>query len=1084
MPEPALDLPQRLEHTLQEIRDESSFVERLLIDTLGWDLPPEARRVEDLGYDWTADELRAAALDAKVVDAAARQIMVGDTAWGVFLLEFEHPEAFTTGRGLTGPLRQVLRGLVRKLGRDPNLPAFRREHLLFIATYRFQHYRFAYFKNPPEAERPATPLPTPLSSTPPLAMFGWNRGERDLRTLCEMNLPRLAQGQDWAEAFDVERVTARFFADYRQVFGQTERLIGESNPSLDADDLRMFTQTLMNRLLFVRFLERKGWLTFNDRHDYLQALHAAGDVDGKSLYRSRLRPLFFDALAKLEADRPPGTADRIGDVPFLNGGLFEPTALDEEVVDVPDVAFDRILAPADRDGLFYKYHFTVAESTPLDIEVAVDPEMLGKVFEELVTGRHESGSYYTPRPIVAFMCREAIKGYLTGLPTFAHMPHVIQRLVDDHEVTPDLTLDHADTLRDALDRLRGVDPACGSGAYLLGLLQEMIALYSLLYNQRLTRDPRSLFDLKLHIISRSLYGTDIDPFATSIAMLRLWLSLSIEADAPTPLPNLDFKIETGDALLGPDPQAVPDLFRAQLRTRADVLVHLKDKYLRAHGREKAKARAAIEKEEADIRGRLEEQVGPGIIDWRVQFAEAFRPPTAETYTYDGRFGFAATQGPQSSFTADEAFTPGGFDIVLANPPYVRQEGVKRLGIKPRLKATYPHVYTGVADLYVYFYARAVQLLAPGGMLVFISSNKWFRAGYGSKLRDYLATNTRTRSITDFGSLPVFNAVAYPMIYITRKGDPTADATGPWHTRVDSLDPPYPDIKALIAERGERLAPSAVAGATWTLLRRDAAAVLDRMRAVGTPLGEYVDGQIYRGVLTGFNKAFIIDGRKRAELIEEDPRSGEVIKPLIIGDDIERWRIARQDRWLIVTPIGIEITNYPAIFDHLSQWQEKLEKRYDKGNHWWELRACTYYDAFDHPKILYQEIATYQRFALDRSGGITNNKVFMIPSDSEYLLAVMNSRPVWLYLKNTCQLMLHGALAMQSPYVLGAPIPPASESDRGPLRDLARRCLDAKAADPSGGGGGAGVSGWEREIDERVAALYGLDVRDVASVEES
>ena len=226
-------------------------------------------------------------------------------------------------------------------------------------------------------------------------------------------------------------------------------------------------------------------------------------------------------------------------------------------------------------GLFYRYNFTVEESTPLDIEVAVDPEMLGKVFEELVTGRHESGSYYTPRPIVSFMCREALKGYLTSKTKAS--AEAIAALVDQATVGG-LTEAHGRQILEALDSLKAVDPACGSGAYLLGLLHEMIRIYRLLYSEKLVKDRRSLYELKLRIISHNLYGVDIDPFATNIAMLRLWLSLEVEADEPLPLPNLDFKIETGDSLLGPDPQKFPvDLYTPQTRTHTGLLVALKEK---------------------------------------------------------------------------------------------------------------------------------------------------------------------------------------------------------------------------------------------------------------------------------------------------------------------------------------------------------------------------------------------------------------------------------------------------------------------------------------------------------------------------
>ena len=225
------------------------------------------------------------------------------------------------------------------------------------------------------------------------------------------------------------------------------------------------------------------------------------------------------------------------------------------------------------DKLFNKFNFTVMESTPFDIEVAVDPEMLGKVFEELVTGRHDSGSYYTPRLVVSFMCREALKGFLQGrVPDLS--PEAIAKFVDEHDASA-ISIAAARGVGEALDEITVVDPACGSGAYLLGMMQELVELQAALYKVRI--DNRSLYDLKLHIIQRNLHGVDIDEFAVNIAMLRMWLSLSIEYDGPTPepLPNLDFKVVLGDSLLGPDPspENYGDLFRHQAHSVAEPPRH-------------------------------------------------------------------------------------------------------------------------------------------------------------------------------------------------------------------------------------------------------------------------------------------------------------------------------------------------------------------------------------------------------------------------------------------------------------------------------------------------------------------------------
>jgi hypothetical protein len=398
-------------------------------------------------------------------------------------------------------------------------------------------------------------------------------------------------------------------------------------------------------------------------------------------------------------------------------------------------------------------------------------------------------------------------------------------------------------------------------------------------------------------------------------------------------------------------------------------------------------------------------------------------------------------------------------------------------LKPTLKKIYPSVYTGTADLYCFFYARALQLLKTGGMLAFISSNKWFRAKYGEKLKKYIADTSYVQSITDFGDLPVFkSATAYPMIFVAKNGSIADDSTK--FTQVKSLKSPYPDIKAVIEEKGEKLPSTAIKGSSWILTDATSANRLKKMEAAGIPLGEYVKGNIYRGVLTGFNEAFVIDSATRAELITKDSKSAEIIKPLVVGKDIRKWCIKNKDRWLIFTKRGININAYPAIKEYLSQWRNQLEP---KPQNWSKLEKCigrksgsykwyeiqdnvAYYLEFGKPKIIYQEIATYQSFAFDYTGTYVNNKVFIIPTNDLYLFGVFNSSFAWEFLQNTCSKLSGGALAMQTPYVNKIPIPNASSTEREAISKLVQKCLDAK---------GVNCEAWEKEIDNRVAALYRL-----------
>jgi len=885
----------------------------------------------------------------------------------------------------------------------------------------------------------------------------------DLATISPdlFGLPPLAIQSRHDEAFDVGPVTDEFFRTYREVFEKVEK---EIQGIADAGRKRLFTQRMFNRLLFLAFIEKKSWLRFRDRTDYLDALwedylahlSAPDRMTAPNFYRDRLELLFFvglntrDDVNVIGINRGGVLKELIGDIPYLNGGLFEKEDEDDDPhVVVPDDAIRRILTE-----LFSPFNFTVDESTPLDIEVAVDPEMLGRVFEELVTGRRESGSYYTPKPVVAFMGREALKGYLeTALP--GEQAEAITRFVDDRDPAG---LRNAERSLEALRAVRICDPACGSGAYLLGMLHELMDLRLCLFRAR-NIDSRTEYDRKLEIIQRTIYGVDNDPFAANIARLRLWLSLAVDFDGPTPepLPNLDFKIEVGDSVAGPTPLNIEtQLNEALIRD----LVELKSRYLRAHEGEKRALRSDIESRESSLETWAHPSGPVEGFDWAIRFAEVFLPRSQGRTTLSGAMADIINRAPGQMELTD-APQPAGFDIVLANPPYIRQERITDQ--KPRLKAVYGDLYGGTADLYVYFYYRAIELLRPGGMLVFISSNKWLRAGYGAKLRAHLAKATAVRGIIDFRDLPVFAATAYPLIIVAEKGGAPRPTR---FTDVKSLDEPYPDVAALVGEQGFDLPDDAIEGDRWTLTDRATALRLRKMRGAGVPLGEYVGGRIYRGIVTGFNEAFVIDGAKRAELIAAEPKSEEIIKPLVIGRDIRKWHVEHEDRWIILTKIGVPIKRYPAVFDHLERWQRQLEARWDKGEHWWELRSCDYYEEFEKPKIVFPDLARSLEFAFDHAGAYASNTCYMLPVDDLCLLGVLNSAALRDYYVEISSQLRGGYIRSFTQFMELLPVPVAPRAERTAIAALVEKCLAAK---------GVGCEAWEREIDERVARLYGVEV---------
>ncbi|MBE9501299.1 MAG: Eco57I restriction-modification methylase domain-containing protein [Chloroflexi bacterium] len=539
-------------------------------------------------------------------------------------------------------------------------------------------------------------------------------------------------------AFDVEKVTEEFFRQYAQVFEYVEEQIQGFK---EGETKRLFAQRLFNRLMFIAFIQKKGWLRLDSQRSYLTALWEAYAHENSSktnFYRDRLKLLFFSGLNTpsevniIGINRGGFLKTVIGDVPYLNGGLFEEDEDDRKTeIVVPDQCFEIIL-----DNLFNRFNFTVTESTPLDIEVAVDPEMLGKVFEELVTGRHETGSYYTPKPVVSFMCREALNGYLeTSLP--GETSAAIGKFVEDHEP---VGLQNPEAVLEALRRVKVCDPACGSGAYLLGMLHELLDLRTCLFATS-NLDPISSYQRKLEIIQNNLYGVDLDLFAVNIGRLRLWLSLAVEFEGmnPPPLPNLDFKIETGDSLAAPDPSTgMQGSFRQQ---QIEDYFSLKASYMTAHGGEKLTLREQIAMLKAQIA--TWSHGGKQVVgfDWPVEFAEVF--------------------------------TDGGFDIVLANPPYVRADaqfrhlenederqaaiakwkdyraGLLKSGIYQTLYEKW--------DMFLPFLERAYQLLRTNGRMVFIISDAYNAAKYAQKSHEFFLNNACINRIDFCTDIPLFEA---------------------------------------------------------------------------------------------------------------------------------------------------------------------------------------------------------------------------------------------------------------------------------------------------------------------------------------
>jgi len=1020
------------------------------------------------------------------------------------------------------------------------------------------------------------------------------------------------------DAFSVEKLSKEFFAKYNARY---EAFLAElTSPERIADTrsrfsialaeteeaqakadkpIRDFAKKLLGRLIFLHFLQKKGWLGNMEKgiasppHNpgepttqaisqssakglqtpspyspnwstgdkkFLQTYFTLAETNFHSatFHSAYLAPLFFHAL---NTDRPNSEfkiQNSTFRIPYLNGGLFDPDPAPLQSLDLPPQLF------ADLFSFFAEYNFTIDENDPEDHEVGIDPEMLGHIFENLLEDNKDKGAYYTPKVIVSYMCRQSLLRYLES-----HLGknENLTRLCEIHE-PGDLRekgnwcAQNAKAIATLLENVKICDPAIGSGAFPIGMLNEIVHLRTLLNHE--LNDPAERAKLKKAIIQDSIHGVDLDSGAVDIARLRFWLALVTDEETPSPLPNLDYKIMQGNSLLesfhgvdlsslhesgGKKPLKLPlglnqselDIFtdaqqefREQREEKQRELQEAMRSYFKPHAPERKTALRTLidEKVIAHIRHYFEVTIGETEVehqqqedDWteKRRRAPKWNPAAAALKRQEKRAAHIADlrdsltrlnalqHQPERPFFLwhllfrdifeNEDPAKRGFDIVIANPPYVRQELIKEQ--KPLIEAEGYVTYTGTADLLVYFYERAIQLLKPKGVLTFITSNKFYRAGYGEKLRTHLAENLTLHTLIDFRDAPVFNGViAYASILIGQKeAAPAAHkvAALPWDQEKPAAALPLEIAKAFPVSQSS-LTPDG-----WRLVSPATEALLTKLRQTGTPLGEYVEGRFYYGIKTGFNEAFVIDGKKRAELIAADPKSEEIIKPFLRGRDVKRWQATHADLFLIKIESSANVAHpwkgaenpwekfsetYPALamyFEGLkeikdkkgvSHWQ-RLKERDDQGRYFWELRSCAYWETFEQPKIIYPDIYEHQSFMCDTSGSYLVNTLYFIPTEETWMAALLNTDLIEYFYALVSNKARGGYLRAFSDYIQQIPIPPATPAEKARLSTLATQCAAATAA-----GDKSTLAAREHEINQLVHRLFHLTPAEIDLIEGS
>ncbi|RAQ39165.1 type II restriction endonuclease, partial [Arthrospira sp. O9.13F] len=661
------------------------------------------------------------------------------------------------------------------------------------------------------------------------------------------------------------------------------------------------------------------------------------------------------------------------------------------------------------------------------------------------------------------------------------------------------------SLKKALDNIKVLDPAVGSGAFHLGMLQIILKVKQAIARREgmtVKRGSLTISQWKREIIANNLYGVDIKPEAIEIAKLRMWLSLVV--DIPSiedvePLPNLDYKLMCGNSLISTihGEQLIPDPTKDQqgmlaitpIQTAIQPLLALQKQYFDAQTEERYQLREQILQAEMNVfRVAVQDRIQclQGELKECDRKIKAFpKPPKAllsqrenltQRITDITDFHEKVVTGKVSLnffqyhlHFRDVFEEKGGFDVVIGNPPYVRQEAIKEL--KPALQAEY-ECYTGVADLYVYFYERGFSLLKSGGHLTYISSNKYFRAGYGEKLRKFLGEKAKVDVLIDFGDASVFEAIAYPSIILVSKGKPEHHQACVLNWEIGQSIDAFPSV---FKNQSFLLLQKELTPDGWRLESPAVLRLLDKLRAAGTPLGEYVNGRFYYGIKTGYNQAFVVNQETRDKLIAEHPSSQEVLKPFLRGRDVKRWCVNYQDLYLIFTRRGIDIDQYPAIKNYLMQYKTRLTPGIPGGRKngtykWFEIQDnIAYWREFEQPKIILGRFMSKAVFAFDQDNYLHNDALYTISRVTGFIAAILNSSIGWYFLKFTCTDLQNGYLQAYRENLFQIPIPKASEADKEAIEKLVQKCLDAK---------GVGVGEWEAEIDDRVAHLYGLTAEEM------
>ena len=790
-------------------------------------------------------------------------------------------------------------------------------------------------------------------------------------------------------------------------------------------------------------------------------------TSNKNFFNEYLEPLFYNALNKRRGSNEYFQRFNCK-IPFLNGGLFEPIYKYEwqnVSIEIPNEFFSN----EEDNGLldfFDMYNFTMNEDEPLEKEVAVDPEMLGKIFENLldVKERKSKGAFYTPREIVHYMCQECLINYIhnetnidtTSLELLIKYGDIIKdadlNIKDkNYYKMPKFIIDNLEIIDKALENVTVVDPAVGSGAFPLGMLNEIVKVRSILV-EYMTKDldewgkedfirdnKKSLYDLKKNAMKKSIFAVDIEPSAVDITKLRLWLSLVVDADVRTinTLPNLDYNIMVGNSLI--------DEFEGVKLFDEEILKHLPDDIIESK-EEKKQIPGQIDmtsqgigiKEEAKILRKMQElqseffeikdnekkeKVRESIeeIEWELI---GYKLARENKYKELKGIGKRKNEKRKPYFLWELEFSKvfeekDGFDIVIGNPPYIKIQSIQNEEAKV-LKKKYNSA-TGKFDIYVLFTEKAFELIKERGVISFIQPHRFLTVDYGKGIRKLLEGNRGMNRFINFGVNQVFDsATTYTGIFFFTNQNEYIEYTDAETSNLNLLSyniKRYEDI-----------------GKQWIFKTGKEEFILNKIKNNKTNMLDIFKG-VYQGIITTRDDIFLLTGRIDGDyfkgysnaLDQQVIIEKELVKPLLKGEHIRRYKKPNSDYFVFYAhienekgktkPIEEEVLKekYKHGYEYICNFKEDLikikEKYKTNSKYWYSMHRAREKYIFETEKIITPQLQNFPNFTLDKLGieskgefcyigGYSLIKKSIIPDSLEYFIGILNSSVMWFFIKNT------------------------------------------------------------------------------------